>query len=665
MTPDAVTESQAPAQASTETKTAEQLWKENYPAGIKWDADIPVTNLVQMFKESVEKYGDRPCLNFFGRQWTYKQVDEMSDRFAKSLQDQGIGKGNHVGLCLPDLPFHVIAYYGALKAGATLVNINPLYAPLEMEHIIKDATIDVMVTFNNRQLQDKLDKLTNDDTGMKKTIVCDIADVLPPKKKIGLAVLTGAKKAFAPLLPLIAKLPGDVKVKKDADGKPVALKGFPKFKKTLLDFGKSDTFKVVEDDKHIAFSTMMKSKGPVAPVEVSPDDVAVLQFTGGTTGIPKACMLTHANLTANIAQSEMWFGGGKKEDAAKQEKMLAILPFFHVFAMTVQENLSIKLGAELVMRPIPDVNKAVKVIHKFKPEMFAAVPSMYETILKAKIPHVNPLCRAFNKVCHPLTKAPKEYDLSSVKLWLSGGAATPDTLEDAWKKRTGKPFTKGYGLSETSPLAVAMPLGQDITGSIGLPVPGTMVRITSIDNAPDISDKVLGLGENGEICVKGPQVMKGYWKHDDETAKVMDKDGYFHTGDTGYIDPKTGCIYITGRMKDMINRQGMKVFPLKVENAMLQHPAISEVCVVGVPDPKVQEEVKAHMVLKEGAKATPEELKKFLLERLAPYEVPHLWKFRDSLPKTNIGKPDKKALKAEDAAELAAKKPAPNTALKA
>ncbi|TAL39555.1 MAG: long-chain fatty acid--CoA ligase [Alphaproteobacteria bacterium] len=660
MTPDAVTESQTPAPA----KTAEQLWKENYPAGLKWDAEIPVTNLVQMFKDSVAKYGDRPCLNFFGKQWTYKQVDEMSDRFAKSLQDQGIGKGNHVGLCLPDLPFHVIAYYGALKAGATLVNINPLYAPLEMAHIIKDSTCDVMVTFNNRQLQDKLDKLTNDETGLKKTIVCDIADVLPPKKKYGLAVLTSAKKAFGPLLPLIAKLPGDVKVKKDADGKVLPLKGFAKFKRSLLDFGKSDTFKVVEDDKHIAFSTMMKSKGPVAPVEISPDDIAVLQFTGGTTGVPKACMLTHANLTANIAQSEMWFSGGKDEKSDKQKKMLAILPFFHVFAMTVQENLALKLGAELVMRPIPDVNKAVRVIDKHKADMFAAVPSMYESILKAKVPKVNLLCRIFNKVSHPLTKTKTEYDLSSVDLWLTGGAATPETLEAAWKKRTGKAFTKGYGLSETSPLAVAIPLGRDIVGSIGLPVPGTQVRVTSIAKAPDISDEVLGLGENGEICIKGPQVMKGYWKHDDETAKVMDKDGYFHTGDTGYIDPKTGCIYITGRMKDMINRQGMKVFPLKVENAMLLHPAISEVCVVGVPDPKVDEEVKAHIVLKEGAKATPEELKKFLLERLAPYEVPHLWKFRDSLPKTNIGKPDKKALKSEDKAELEAKAAAPAPAPK-
>ncbi|MEZ0226905.1 MAG: AMP-binding protein [Alphaproteobacteria bacterium] len=654
MTPDAVTESQTPAPA----KTAEQLWKENYPAGIKWDAEIPVTTMVQMFKESVEKYGDRPCLNFFGREWTYKQVDEMSDRFAKSLQDQGIGKGNHVGLCLPDLPFHVIAYYGALKAGATLVNINPLYAPLEMAHIIKDSTCDVMVTFNNRQLQDKLDKLTNDETGLKKTIVCDIADVLPAKKKIGLAVLTFAKKAISPLLPLVAKLPGDVKVKKDADGKPVPLKGVAKFKKSLLDFSVITTFKVVEDDKHIAFSTMMKSTGPVAPVEVSPDDIAVLQFTGGTTGVPKACMLTHANLTANIAQSEMWFSGTKSEKSDKQKKMLAILHFFHVFAMTVQENLALKLGAKLVMRPIPDINKAVRVIDKHQPDMFAAVPSMYESILKAKVPKISLLCRIFNKVAHPFTKAKTEYDLSSVDLWLTGGAATPETLEAAWKKRTGKSFTKGYGLSETSPLAVAMPLGQDIAGSIGPPVPGTTIRITSIAKAPDISDEVLGLGENGEICIKGPQVMKGYWKHDDETAKVMDKDGYFHTGDTGYIDPKTGCIYITGRVKDMINRQGMKVFPLKVESKMLEHPAIAEVCVVGVPDPKVDEEVKAHIVLKEGAKATPEELKKFLLERLAPYEVPHLWKFRDSLPKTNIGKPDKKALKAEDAAELEAKKAA-------
>jgi long-chain acyl-CoA synthetase len=654
MTPDAVNESRT----TTSAKTAEQLWKDNYPAGLKWDAEIPVTNLVQMFKDSVEKYGDRPCLNFLGRQWTYKEVDDMSDRFAKSLQDQGIGKGNHVGLCLPDLPFHVIAYYGALKAGATIVNFNPLYAEKEMEHLINDSTTDVMVTFNNKMLQAKLDKLTGTTT-MKKTIVCDISDVLPPKKKYGLAVLNFAKKAFAPLTPLVAKLPGDVTVKKDAEGKPIPLKGFAKFKMSLLGFSKSDIFKVVEDDKHVAFSTMMKSKGPVAPVEISPDDIAVLQYTGGTTGVPKACLLSHGNLSANITQSEMWFGSAKSDDPAKQQKMLAILPFFHVFAMTVQENLSIKLGAELIMRPIPDVNKAVRVIDKYKPEMFAAVPSMYESILNAKVPKINPLCRAFNKVAHPFTKAKTEYDLSSVKLWLSGGAATPDTLEEAWKKRTGKPFTKGFGLSETSPLAAAIPLGEDIPGSIGFPVPGTHMRITKIGEAGDITTDVLGLGENGEICIKGPQVMKGYHGRPDETAKVMDKDGYFHTGDTGYIDSKTGAIYITGRIKDMINRQGLKVFPLKVEAAMLQHPAISEVCVVGVPDPKVQEEVKAHIIFKEGQSATPAELKKFLQERLAPYEIPHLWKFRKEFPRTLKQQPDKKALKNEDLAELEAAKTAP------
>lgn len=586
----------------------------------------------------------------------------MSDRFAKSLQDQGIGKGNHVGLCLPDLPFHVIAYYGAMKAGATIVNFNPLYAEKEMADLINDSKTDVMVTFNNKQLQSKLDKLTGT-TAMKKTIVCDLFDVLPPKKKYGLAVLTATKKAIAPLLPLIEKLPGDTKVKKDDHGKPIPLKGVAKFKKSLQDFSKIDLFKVVEDDKHIAFSSMMKSTGPVAPVEVKPDDVAVLQYTGGTTGVPKACMLTHGNLTANIAQSELWFSSKKDANASdKQEKMLAILPFFHVFAMTVQENLSIKLGAELVMRPIPDVKKAVQVIDKYKPEMFAAVPSMYEAMLATKVPKVPLLCKIFNKVAHPLTPVKKEYDLSSVKLWLSGGAPTPEPLEEAWKKRTGKAFTKGYGLSETSPLAIAIPLGEDIPGSIGLPVPGTEVRITSIENSPEISDKVMALGEIGEICLRGPQVMKGYHNRPDETAKVMDKDGYFHTGDTGYIDPKTGAIYITGRTKDMINRQGMKVFPLKVESKLLDHPAIKEVCVVGVPDPKVQEEVKAHIVFKEGQSATPAEIKAFLQDKLAPYEIPHLWKFRDDFPRTLKQQPDKKALKKEDLAELEAKKAANNNA---
>jgi long-chain acyl-CoA synthetase len=609
MTPD----SAEPVQTAA---TEPHPWEKSYPAELRWDAEIPVSTMVEMFKESVKKYGDLPALNFLGKRTTFNELDEQSDRFAKSLQDRGIGKGSHVGLCLPDSPFHVIAYYGALKAGATLVNLNPTYADGEMKHIVEDSECDVIVSFNDKRVQKKVDKLLGGATCLKKVIVADIADALPLGKG--------------------------------------ALKRTQDFYYKLR--SKGESYRPKEDADHILFSTMLKSKGAPAPLATGLDDVAVLQYTGGTTGVPKAAMLTHRNLTANIAQAEMWFSAGAAPaHNGKQKKMLAVLPFFHVFAMTVQEQLSLKIGSELVMLPLPETGKILQAIDKEKPDMFAAVPSMYEAMMAYK-PKRGKLAAVFNKIAHPFGE---KHDLSSVSLWLTGGAATPQTLEDAWKKHTGKVFTKGYGLSETSPLALAMPLNRDTPGSIGLPVPGTVVRINSIENAPDISDKVLPLGENGEVCVKGPQVMAGYWKRDDETAKVMDKDGFFHTGDTGYIDPKTGESYITGRLKDMINRQGMKVFPLKVEGAMLQHPAIAEVCVVGVPDPRVQEEVKAHIVFKQGQKATPEELKQFLKDRLAPYEIPHLWKIRDSLPKTSVGKPDKKKVREEDAAELAKKQSAP------
>ncbi len=510
----------------------------------------------------------------------------MVDRFAKGLQDQGIKKGSHVGLCLPNTPFYVIAYYGALKAGATVANFNPLYAEQEVKHQINDSQCDVMVTLNSTRIQPKIDKMLNGETCLKKVIVCDIAEALPFFKKIAFKTVNAVKKVF----------------------------------------GKSTTLTVKKDNTHIPFSTMLKSRGAVTPVEIKADDIAVLQYTGGTTGVAKAAMLSHANLTANIAQCEMWFANEKGKEKTQKEKMLVVLPFFHVFSMTVQLNLSLKVGAEVIMLPEFNAETVLKVIDKEKPTMFAGVPTLYTALMKRK--DVN------------------EYDLTSVNFWLSGGASLPEATATAWKALTGKEFTEGYGLSETSPLAIANPLhGEKKIGSVGMPLPQTEVRIVNLE----LPDQECAIKVEGEICLRGPQVMRGYWNRADETAKVMDKDGFFHTGDVGYID-EDGYTFIVDRIKDMINASGLKVFSRKVEEAILQHPRVAETIVLGVKDDYRGENVKAYIVFKPDQEVSQAEMTAFLKDKLAPYELPKLYEYRESLPKTVIGKPDKKALKAEEKA---------------
>ena len=574
---------------------SEKPWDKKYPVDIHWDMDVPVSTMVKMFEDSVKKNGDKPCLTFMGKTLTFKEVNEMADKFAKGLQDQGIGKGSHVGLCLPNTPFYVIAYYGTLKTGATVVNFNPLYAEQEMKHQINDSQCDVMVSINVKQIQPKVDKMLDGSTCLKKVIVADLSDALPTVKGIAYRTLNGVKRLF----------------------------------------GKADTVKVKNDKTHIPFAKLLKSKGALKPVDITPDDIAVLQYTGGTTGVPKAAMLSHGNLTANIEQAKMWFANGSSV-AGKQDKMLAVLPFFHVFSMTVQMNLSLSLGAELTMLPKFDAKTTLETIDKEKPTMFAGVPTLYKALLDYK--------------------GASKYDLSSLKVCLSGGASLPEGTAVAWKARTGVELTEGYGLSETSPISTANPVhGEKKINSIGMPLPRTEVRIVELE----FPEKECAIKVEGEICLRGPQVMKGYFNRPDETAKVMDKDGFFHTGDVGYMDEE-GYIFIVDRIKDMINASGLKVFPRKVEEAILQHPNVSEVIVAGIKDEYRGENVKAYIVFKTGQQVEQKDMVQFLRDKLAPYEMPKLFEYRDSLPKTMIGKPDRKALKAEEAArEQNAKKKAP------
>lgn len=575
-------------------------WSKKYPVDIEWDTEVPASTMVQIFEESVKKYGDRTCLNFLGSKLTYTEVGDMVDRFAKGLQDQGIGKGSTVGICLPNTPFYVVAYYGAMKAGATVANFNPTSPPEALAQQINDSKTDLMVAINLKQsgptpLYPSVEKAMVQ-SNLKKIVICDLSAALPPLKKYAYRMIN-------------------------------AVKGLR---------GKSEMVDVKKDDRHLLFSDLLKSKGAFKPVDIKPEDVALLQYTGGTTGVPKGAALTHGNLTANIFQAKLWFTGGK--ESPKQEKMLAVLPFFHVFSMTVQMNLSLNIGAELIMLPKPDLIPMLKTIAKEKPTIFAAVPALYK------------------KICD--LKTIDKYDLKSLRLCLSGGAPLPETTMKSFKKLTGVDLVEGYGLSETSPIVIANPIhGEKKLGSIGMPLPKTEVKFMDID----FPDKEVAIKMEGEICLRGPQVMKEYFGRADETAKVFDKDGYFHTGDVGVMD-EDGYVFITDRIKDMIIVNGFKAFPKKIEEAIRKFEGVSEVIVIGVKDDTSGETVKAFVQPKEGHTINPTALVEFLKDKLTSYETPRPRniEFRDTLPLTQIGKPDKKPLREEEkrkAEEKAAAKP--------
>lgn len=574
--------------------------------------------MIDIFDESVQKYGDRVCLNFMGKKWTYKEIGKMTDRFAKGLQDQGIGQGSTVGICLPNTPFYLVAYYGAMKTGAVVANFNPTSPSEALAQQINDSKTEILVAINlkgdaEQPFYPNVEKAMAIST-LKKIVVCDMADALPGMKGF-------AFRALNRLADLSEKVPLRMLHKKI-----VGLRD----KK-----GVKPVVRVATDSRHLSFAKLVKTKGKMKPVDVDPEDVALLQYTGGTTGVPKAAALTHRNLSANIQQARIWFTGG--QESAAPEKFFAVLPFFHVFSMTVQMNLSVHMGAELITIPKPDLKPMLDIIDREKPTIFAAVPALYKKIID---------CKTIG-----------DYDLSSLKICISGGAALSETTMTGFKDLTGLDLVEGYGLSETSPIVIANPVtGHKKSGSIGMPLPGTEVRFADIE----FPDKTVPIHMEGEICLRGPQVMKGYFGRPDETAKVFDKDGYFHTGDVGIMD-KDGYVFITDRLKDMINVNGFKAFPKKIEEAIRKFEGVSEVIVIGVADERSGEVPKAFIQIKDGGTVDPVKLVEFLKSHLTDYELPRAQNivFRDILPLTQIGKPDKKVLKEEEKAEAVKKKAAP------
>ncbi len=532
----------------------------------------------ELLDRSVAQFPKRTCVDFMDRIYTYEEIGRAVERVTKGLQEIGVIKGTRVGLLLPNTPYYVIFYYAILKAGGIVVNLNPLYAPRELDHLIKDSGMEFAITVDLKLVYEKIGKILNE-CALRKLVICPFAEALP----------------------------------------------FPKG--TLFSLLKRDQCaEIPHHEKIVHYGQLLANNGLPRHVNINPrDDVAVLQYTGGTTGIPKGAMLTHANLAVNTMQSRLWFSSAREG----HEVLLAVLPFFHVFAMTVALNLAVLIGASIITVPRFELKQVIRLIHRKRPTLFPAVPTIYAAIANF---------RGLDR-----------YDLSSIRYCISGGAGLPMDIKKSFEAVTGCVVAEGYGLSESSPVATCNPLeGLNKIGSIGLPLPRTVIEIVNADDHQTIMPQ----GERGEVCIRGPQVMKGYWNNQAETDDVLrpapNGDMRLYTGDAGYID-KDGYIYIVDRIKDMILCGGYKVYPRNVEEAIYLHPAVTECVVAGLPDPYRGQTVKAYIALKEGETLTRDALLEFLKDKISPIEMPKQVEFRPSLPKTMIGKLSRKALLEEEA----------------
>lgn len=564
------------------TKGPSYAWLERYPPGVDWHAQFTGLAVPELLASAVQKYAERPCTNFLGKTLRYQEIGQLVDQAAAGLQRLGVGKGSKVGLFLPNCPTYLVYYFGILKAGGTVVNYNPLYTLEELSFQLKDSQTELLVSLDLKLLFDKVEALLKAGT-LKRAIIASFPALLPPAKSV-LFKLFKAKDLARP------------------QKSPVA-------------------------GKLIAAAEVMQTAGGWRPVPIDAEnDIAVLQYTGGTTGTPKGAMLTHANISINCQQSAAWATNLQPG----QERCLAALPFFHVFAMTAVLNFAVSQGSELVIMPRFVLDDAMRLIDKTKPTVMPGVPTMFAAILN-----------------HPRLK---NFDLSSLKYCVSGGAPLPVELKQRFEKLTGCKVVEGYGLTEASPSVTCNPVEGGVKeGSIGQPLPGTIVSLR------DLADpsKEVARGDKGEICVKGPQVMKGYWQRPEETANQFSGD-FLRTGDVGIMDEE-GFIFIVDRIKDLIICSGYNVYPRRIEEAIYQHAAVEEASVIGIKDSYRGEAPKAFIKLRAGAAVSVDEMRRHLEKKLSKIELPAEIEFRASLPKTMIGKLSKKELKEEEVKRVRAK----------
>jgi long-chain acyl-CoA synthetase len=551
------------------------VWEKSYPPGVFWGTPLPApVALESLLETAAAKWPDRIAIDFYDRTFTFRELHDLASRAAKGLQALGVGPGVHVGLHLPNTPHFVIAFFATLMAGGRVVDFSPLLAPRELKYQITDADTEVMITLGLPALYPQIAALKGT-AKFQTLVVCSIADVLPAPYA----------QAFGP-----------------------------------------SAERVGGAGREVDFSALIANDGAFTRHAhgALEDEVAVLQYTGGTTGQPKGAMLTHANFCAVHDIYRQWV---KADEDEPPEKVLTVLPLFHVYGLTFIMLLSVKIGAQMVLHIRFDPERVLADIARKKITSFPAVPTMYTALVN-----------------HPKVK---EFDLSSVTTWSSGGAPLPMEVLQRFEGLTGFSPKEGYGLTETAPLGTLQIMdGPTRPGSVGLPAPHTILEIVDVETGT----RVLPVGERGEVCFRGPQVMKGYWKKPEATEEAF-RGGRFHTGDIGSLD-QDGFLTLFDRKKDMILSGGYNVFPRNIEEAIYEHPGVAEVTVIGVPDAYRGQSAKAFIALKPGqAPFGIDELKAFLADKLAKYEIPTEMEIRASLPRTPVGKLSKKELVAEELAK--------------
>ncbi|MFN4357671.1 AMP-binding protein [Sphingopyxis alaskensis] len=546
-------------------------WSTEYHHPTDWDQSFAPLSLPDMFAASVARKGEAPMLDFMGRQFSYAEVALGVQRVARGLQLLGLGKGSRIGLFLPNVPHYVAAYYGALAAGATVVNFSPLYTVAELEAQVEDSGTDTLFTLSAAALLPTAFKVL-DGSSLNRLIVGSVAGGLSKTKSLLYRLFKRRE---------VAPLPGDPRV--------------------------------------IRFSELTDNDGRPEPVAIAPEtDVALIQYTGGTTGTPKGAKLTHQNLTANARQVN-----AIDPDTQAEDRILGVLPFFHVFANTCVLNRTVLNGGSITMLPRFDAKQALAAIGRTKTTALPGVPTMYQALLD-----------------HPdLART----DFSSLRVCISGGAPMPAELREKFVAATGASLVEGYGLTESSGVVATNPYDGPVRpGTIGQPIPATHIRLLDKeDPSKDAPD-----GEPGELAVKGPQVMQGYWNRPEADAESFTADGWLRTGDVAVIE-EGGYIRIVDRLKDMIAVGGFKVYPSVIEAHLHEHPAVKEAIVLGVPDAYRGEAPKAFVTLEDGFEVTGEALAAWLNPQLGKHERVIAVEVREALPKTMIGKLDRKALRAE------------------
>ncbi len=522
-------------------------------------------------------------MTFYGKTWTYREIDEAADRFAAGLREIGVRPGDRISLVLPNTPHFLVAFFGVLRAGGIVVQTNPLYTPRELEALWNDAGVETVIALD--LFWHNVSK-AKAGTGVRRVVVCDVGEFL--------------RTPLRQLYP----------IKKRRDLKkqghwPLAIPSEPWVHRF------ADVAKAPADASREA--------------RARPDDVAVLQYTGGTTGTPKGAMLTHRNLVANAMQTASWLPAG----SSGPERVMGAIPLFHVYGLTAVMLFAIVKGNEVILYPNPrEIEAILKLIDKTKPGIFPGVPTMYIAILR-----------------HPKLA---KYDLRSIRACISGAAPLPNEVRKQFEAATGGRLVEGYGLTEASPVTHCNPLNGVVKECIGIPFPDTDARIVDADDPT----REMPQGESGELAIRGPQVMKGYWNKPEETAAVL-RDGWLLTGDIARMDTD-GYFSIVDRKKDMILCSGYNVYPREVEEVLFMHPAVAQAAAIGVPDPYRGETVKAFVVLKVGTAATADDIIAFCKERLAPFKVPKQVEFANELPTSLVGKVLRRELRERELAKASA-----------